>query len=125
MTGSLGDPEIDALIHGSDLVIENSAPGVLEASGLLEQPGLVVLSITPYGSRSSWNARPVTDFVLQAESGSTAMRAEPEDPPLYNGGHLSEWLAGTFGGAPALARRLPRAAHGPWWRTSTSRRLRR
>ena len=38
----------------------------------LENPALVVVSITPFGCDGPWAGRPATEFTLQAACGSTA-----------------------------------------------------
>ena len=66
-------------------------------------PGLVVLSITPYGLAGPWAGRRATEFTLQAESGSIGMRGLMGHEPFQAGGRLGEWAAGSFGAVGALA----------------------
>ncbi|HET6810204.1 MAG TPA: CoA transferase [Acidimicrobiales bacterium] len=102
LTGALGDPEVDRLVAAADLVIEGLPAGTVEAAGLLDQPGLVVLSISPFG-RGPWQDRPATEMTVQAECGSISARFYPEAPPLQAGGRIAEWAGGVFGAPAALA----------------------
>jgi crotonobetainyl-CoA:carnitine CoA-transferase CaiB-like acyl-CoA transferase len=114
--GEPSDAHVLALIAGADLVVESFEPGAIEALGLSQRlPGLVLLSISPYGRGGPWSSgHPSTDFTVQAESGSIAMRGFPGRPPVQMGGRLVEWTAGAFGGAAALAavRRARRTGRG-------------
>jgi crotonobetainyl-CoA:carnitine CoA-transferase CaiB-like acyl-CoA transferase len=101
LVGQLGDDAVDGLVAGADLVVESLAPGTVEAAGLLDQPGLVVLSISPFG-RGSWAGRPATEMTVQAVSGSISARVYAEGP-LQAGGGAAEWAAGVFGAPAALA----------------------
>ncbi|CUU56243.1 Crotonobetainyl-CoA:carnitine CoA-transferase CaiB [Parafrankia irregularis] len=69
----------------------------------------VVVAITPFGltANSADATRPMTEFLLQALSGSTAGRGSPEGPPLQAGGRIGEWASGTYAAVAALA-----ALHG-------------
>ncbi|MDG2336278.1 MAG: CoA transferase [Myxococcota bacterium] len=96
--------EIRRLVEGADLVIDDSAPDALDRSSLLESvPGLVWLSITPFGLAGPWAQRAATDFTLQAESGSIGARGRPGKEPYQAGGGLAAWSSGSFAGAAALA----------------------
>ncbi|HEX5266080.1 MAG TPA: CoA transferase [Acidimicrobiales bacterium] len=102
LAGALGDPAVDQLVAGADLVIEGLPAGTVEGAGLLGQPGLVVLSISPFG-RGPWQDRPATEMTVQAECGSIGARFYPEAPPLQAGGRIAEWAGGVFGAPAALA----------------------
>lgn len=98
------DPEILALCAGADLVVEDFPPGTLDDLDLCERfPGLVVLSITPYGQSGPYRDRPSTEFTIQAESGSTAARGLPSQAPIMAGGRITEWVSGTFAAVAGLA----------------------
>jgi crotonobetainyl-CoA:carnitine CoA-transferase CaiB-like acyl-CoA transferase len=102
--GAPGDPSVDELLARADLVIESFAPAnPIVASWRTRWPALVVLSITPFGRSGPWQDRPSTAFTLQAESGSIAARGRPDQTPFQAGGRLTEWAAGVFGAAGALA----------------------
>ncbi len=95
---------IEPLLGGADLLVEDATIEGLEPAALRRaHPALVVLSITPWGREGPQAARPATEFVLQAESGSIASRGAPGAEPFQAGGRVVEWLAGPFAAVPALA----------------------
>jgi len=66
-------------------------------------PGLVVLSITPFGLRGPYASRPSSDLTIQAESGGISGRGLASQPPLQCGGRITEWIGGTYAAVGALA----------------------
>ena len=107
VVGTLDDrptAEIETLLAGADLLIEDRPPGSLDRSALCERhPGLVLLSITPFGLTGPLSERPATDFILQAEAGSLAGRSRPGHEPYQAGGDVSAWAGGAFAAVAALA----------------------
>ena len=96
--------ETRELIEGADLVIEDQPVGALDRSLLLaEFPGLVHLTITPFGLMGPMATRAATDFTIQAESGSIGARGRPGAEPYQAGGELSGWTGGSFAALAALA----------------------
>ncbi|WP_035948443.1 CoA transferase [Frankia sp. EUN1f] len=68
-------------------------------------PQAVVVAITPFGLTATGEdqEQPVTEFLLQALSGSTAGRGSPQGPPLAAGGRIGEWATGAYAAVVALA----------------------
>jgi crotonobetainyl-CoA:carnitine CoA-transferase CaiB-like acyl-CoA transferase len=94
----------DALLAGADLLIEDAAPGALDRAALrARHPGLVVLSVSPYGLIGPYAGRAATDFTLQAEGGSIGGRMRPGGVPFQAGGRIVEWAGGAFAAVAALA----------------------
>lgn len=113
--GSSGDGAVEQLIASADLVVESSPAGVFDALDLRRRhPGLVWLSITPFGRTGPFADRPVTEFIVQAESGGLMVRGAPGRMPIMAGGRISEWVSGTFAAVAALAavRRARSTGHG-------------
>lgn len=109
------EAESEALIASADLLIEDLPPGAYDRLGLLgRHPGLVILSITPFGLTGPMAGRPATPFTVQAESGSIGVRSRPGSEPYQAGGRTPEWTAGCFAAVPALAaiRRAHATGHG-------------
>lgn len=84
-----------ALIADADVLIEAEDPGVLDAAGLgwdavsAAHPGLVMVSITPFGQESERTGEAVTDLTLMAEAGP-AWSCGYDDhtlPPVRGGGN--------------------------------------
>jgi crotonobetainyl-CoA:carnitine CoA-transferase CaiB-like acyl-CoA transferase len=102
--GAPGDPAVEELVAGADLVIDSCAPSdPTPVRWHDEHPGLVVCSITPYGRTGPYAERPTTEFIVQAESGGLVGRGTVRDVPFQAGGRTSEWLAGTFAGLAVTA----------------------
>jgi crotonobetainyl-CoA:carnitine CoA-transferase CaiB-like acyl-CoA transferase len=112
VVGAPLDPDIAELIAGADLVVSDGGFGAAE-DGLFEIPGLVVLSITPFGRGSLADRRPWTEFTLQASSGCLSQRGRPDGPPVQAGGRITEWASGVFGAPAALVAVRHARAGGP------------
>ncbi|MBW2269460.1 MAG: CoA transferase [Deltaproteobacteria bacterium] len=104
VVGTLDSPETLALIEGADLVVETFTPGLFGGRALCERfPGLVVLSITPFGQTGPYARRPASDLTIQAESGGIIGRGLPTQPPVQCGARITEWIGGTFAAVAGLA----------------------
>jgi len=108
VVGVSTDAHVAALLANADLVIEahgleSDTGECLNGSALrTEYPSLVVLSITPYGLTGPWADRLATEFTLQAEGGSIAVRGLIGKTPFQAGGRIGEWVAGSFGAVSSL-----------------------
>jgi crotonobetainyl-CoA:carnitine CoA-transferase CaiB-like acyl-CoA transferase len=118
VVGGIGDERVAELIAEVDLVVEahgleTDAGARLDVARLREtHAALVVLSITPYGLSGPWAGRLATEFTLQAESGSTGVRALLGGEPFQAGGRITEWAAGAYGAAAVLPALLHARATG-------------
>ncbi len=115
LVGRPEDPEVLSLVAGADLVVDSFAPRSFDAPGLCERfPGLVGLSITPFGRAGPYADRPASEFTIQAESGSIGTRGLASQPPLMAGGNTTFYVGGTFAAVAALAalRRARRTGQG-------------
>ena len=89
--GQAGDSAVLELMAGADLVVECDAPGRIDALDLPGRfPGLVLLSITPFGRGGPYSQRPATEFTLQAEAGSIGTRGLSGGEPFQAGGRIGE-----------------------------------
>ena len=110
-----GGGESEALIASADLLIEDLPSSAYDRLELLERhPGLVILSITPFGLKGPMADRPASEFTIQAECGSIGVRARPGSEPYQAGGRLGGWTGGCFAAVAALAaiRRAHATGHG-------------
>lgn len=89
-----------ALARAADLAVVD---GPAVPPELLEESGLTVVAISPFGTTGPWRDRPATEFVLQAWCGSTGSRGTPDRPPLAAGGRIGEFEAGTYAAVAAAA----------------------
>ena len=105
--------DIEAHIDAADVVIvdlDGPDPAGLRAT----RPGLVVLSITPYGRTGPYRDRPATEFTMQCDVGSTAGRGLLWQEPYQAGGRTGEWFAASVAAVASSAalRRQALTGHG-------------
>ena len=115
IVGRPGEEATERLVAAADLVVESFAVGESERLALADRfPGLVVLSITPFGRGGPLSGCPATEFTLQAEGGSIGTRGLRGGEPFQAGGRIGEWVGGTFAAVAALAavRRARATGHG-------------
>lgn len=119
VVGSLGklDSEepspMDTLIASADLLIEDLSAHDYDRADLRQRyPGLVILSITPFGLTGPMAERPATEFTIQAECGSIGVRGLPGHEPFQAGGNTAAWTGGCFSAVAALAAVLRARATG-------------
>jgi crotonobetainyl-CoA:carnitine CoA-transferase CaiB-like acyl-CoA transferase len=97
------------LAAGADVLVENFAPGTLEAWDLgydalaARNPGLVFCSITGYGSDGPQAGRPGYDFAVQARAGWMSITGEPGGAPMKVGVALVDVLTGQNAAVAILA----------------------
>ncbi|HKP41318.1 CaiB/BaiF CoA-transferase family protein [Mycobacterium sp.] len=107
----------DELITRADVVIVTGTHESANARGIdLERlldisPHCVVVTISDFGWTGPWSERAATEFTLQAWSGLTGFRGDPQGPPISIGGELGEYMGGAFAAYGALALRR-RVRHG-------------
>jgi CoA:oxalate CoA-transferase len=92
------------LAKGSDVLIENFRPGLLDEMGLgyddlsRDNPGLVYASITGFGSMEGYlgpySKRPAYDIVAQAMGGLMATCGQAGGPPTWLGVALGDIASG-------------------------------
>lgn len=62
----------------------------------------IVVALSPFGLEGPWRDRPVSEFTLQALSGSIGGRGEFDHSPLAAGGELSSWISGVAASVAVL-----------------------
>ena len=78
---SRGKAVLMRLLRGADVFVQNFRPGVIERMGLAEAtvraaaPDIVYVSISGFGDRGPYAAKPVYDPLVQALSGLTTIQA--------------------------------------------------
>ena len=88
------------LIDRAEIVIESFPPGYLEERGLAYEslrernPGLVLVSVTPFGQSGPYAHLPATELTLYALSGQMGITGDPNREPLKNGGSQPSYQAG-------------------------------
>ena len=75
-----------SMIDKADVLIQNLGPGVMAKLGFdpkrlrRDHPGLIICSISGYGSEGPWRDQKAYDLLIQAESGLCAINGTPEGP---------------------------------------------
>ncbi len=98
------------LVEKADFVIESFPPGYLDKLGMgytnLEKlnPGIILVSITPFGQTGPYRDRPAADITAWAMGGQMAPCGEPGRPPYRISHHAQSYLlAGCDAAQGALA----------------------
>src|SRR6202163_3914598 len=114
------------LVAKSDVVIETFAPGTLSAWGIGydtmkdRNPGIILVSVTPYGQTGPCAKFRATDLTLLAAGGLLSLGGYPETGPVAVAGEQGYLAAAIFGAIAALKALLERegnhghANHGQW-----------
>jgi benzylsuccinate CoA-transferase BbsE subunit len=110
------------LVARSDVVIETFAPGALAAWGVgyetmkSRNPGIILVSITPYGQTGPCAKFRATDLTLLAAGGLLSLGGYPETGPVAVAGDQGHYAAAIFGAVATLKALLEREGtnHGQW-----------
>ena len=107
------------LAETADFIIESFPAGYLDKLDLgysaLEKinPGVILVSITPFGQTGPWKDYKTSDIVAWATGGAMAPFGETDRPPIRIGHHSQAYLnAGTDGAIGALLALYHRYASG-------------
>jgi crotonobetainyl-CoA:carnitine CoA-transferase CaiB-like acyl-CoA transferase len=110
--------ELEELLAGADVVVSGYRPGALDALGLApdalaeRHPGLVVVTLSAWGTRGPWGARRGFDSLVQAACGIALTEGVPDAPgalPAQLLDHATGYLAAA---AALLALHRQRTAGG-------------
>ena len=111
--GVYGEPHVDDLIAGADIVIDAGVCGRIDHDELLRRsPDLVIAVLSPFGLTGPYRDKPATEFTLQAESGTMGLRGEARPTPLQARARVFEWVLGSYAAVGALAAFLRARAGG-------------
>lgn len=107
------------LVKTADVVVETFAPGYLDRLGIgyadldRQKPGIIVVSITPFGQTGPYKDWKAPDIVAWAMGGEMAPFGEPDRPPYRISHHSQAYLnAGADGAMGALMAIFHRANTG-------------
>ena len=109
---------LERLVGEADILVENYAPAESERMGLdyatlsAVNPGLVAVSITPFGQSGPYRDYAATDIVTFAYSGHLYHSGDSDREPLRNLLDQSEYVAGVNAATAALAAVWQRLAMG-------------
>jgi len=110
------------LVAKSDVVIETFAPGTLSSWGIgyetmrNRNPGIILVSVTPYGQTGPCAKFRATDLTLLAAGGLLSLGGYPEIGPVAVAGEQGYLAAAIFGAVATLKALLEREGtnHGQW-----------
>jgi len=106
------------LVRDADILVENYAPGVMEAWGLdygrLKQlnPQLIMVSITYFGQTGPYRDYLGDSLVIDGLSGYMYVNGDPDREPVASGGEQPEYQGGVHGFVGAMAALLGRDKTG-------------
>jgi crotonobetainyl-CoA:carnitine CoA-transferase CaiB-like acyl-CoA transferase len=98
-----------ALVAGSDVIVENFRPGVMEALGLSDEalrrdhPALIHCAVSAFGPRGPYTSLPGFDQVAQAMGGLMGVTGLRDGEPMRSGVAIADMLAGVFAALVAVA----------------------
>ena len=113
-----GKAVLARLIAGSDVLVENYRPGVLDAMGFgaarLKElnPSLVYANISGFGTSGPYRDRPSFDFIAQAMSGFMAVTGPADGEPMRAGPPIADLVAGLYGAIGTCAALVRRGRTG-------------
>ena len=118
LTQPRGQQLARSLITGSDVVVENFRPGVMDRLGLghaelqAADPALIFASISAYGSDGPSSSRPGFDPIFQAESGMMALTGEVDGGPMRHPLSIIDTLTASHATSAICAALHGRQRHG-------------
>ncbi len=112
------------LIAKADIVVENFRAGTLDKMGLgypalaEMHPGLILVSISGFGTEGPYADRPAFDEIIQTMSGLASLTGEAEGPPRLTGTYVADFLTGVYAalGAVLALQARARSGRGQWVR---------
>jgi formyl-CoA transferase len=117
---------MEKLIQGSDVLVENFAPGAMDRMGLSWEhihelnPRLVYGSVKGFNDASSWADLKVYDNVAQAAGGAASTTGFWDGPPLVSGAALGDSNTGMHLAIGILTALLGREKSGVGQKVSVS-----
>jgi crotonobetainyl-CoA:carnitine CoA-transferase CaiB-like acyl-CoA transferase len=112
VTLNLDDPEgqklLRSLARSADIIVESFAPGYLASRGLdhealsRENPGLTMVSITPFGQTGPYAGYESEEIVTYALSGIMSISGTADREPLKHGGMQAQYEGGMNGALAAM-----------------------
>ena len=97
------------LAADADVIIESFDRHYLDDRGIgfdalrAENPGLILASVTPFGSSGAWADYQGDDLVVMAASGYMQITGEPDEPPVRQGNEHSHYPAAQYAAVGILA----------------------
>jgi crotonobetainyl-CoA:carnitine CoA-transferase CaiB-like acyl-CoA transferase len=109
--------DLEALVRGADVFLQNFTPGWAAGVGLDEpsvrrlRPDVVYVDISGYGAAGPYAQRNAYDLVMQGETGLMSIAGTPEQPARV-GLSVCDLATGSYAAVAALAALVRRAETG-------------
>uniref|UniRef100_UPI001C24A7E6 CoA transferase n=1 Tax=Nocardia alni TaxID=2815723 RepID=UPI001C24A7E6 len=126
LTTDTGRARADRLLADAHIVVNNHRGDKLEKLGLdpadlaERYPGIIVVSVTCYGSEGPWSERGGFDMNGSAASGLMTLEGGDGDPKLPVTGMINDFITGYMGAIGALAALTKRATEGGSWHVTVN-----
>jgi crotonobetainyl-CoA:carnitine CoA-transferase CaiB-like acyl-CoA transferase len=117
---------VQRLAATADVLIENYRPGVADKIGIgyeqlsAENPRLIYVSLSAFGSTGPWAADPGTDPVVQAMSGVMSVTGETDGEPLLIGVPVADFTGAMVAAQAAMLGLFAREKTGQGQRADVS-----
>ena len=114
------------LVKGADFLLESFSPGYLDSLGLgyaelsRINPGLIMTSITPFGSEGPYKDYESSDLITMALSGVMSLIGTMEGPPSRIAGDVTYFVAGGYAALGTLGAYHHRELSGEGQQVTTS-----
>jgi crotonobetainyl-CoA:carnitine CoA-transferase CaiB-like acyl-CoA transferase len=118
LSSAAGRDQLRHWIAGCDILVESFPAGHLAAQGLgydalaTTHPGLIQISITPFGQTGPYSQFHGSDLVCQAMGGMVAVNGDPAEAPMQGHGLPAYYAAGLQGAIAALLAIIDRRQSG-------------
>lgn len=113
-----GRAQMDALLAGADVLVENHRPSTLARLGLIWDrlhalnPRLIHCAVTGYGRGGARHDVPAYDINIQAASGLMSLTGTPETGPMRTGAPVIDYSVALAAGFAICAALVERARTG-------------
>ena len=113
-----GCRELRGIVSRADIFIESDDPGVMAALGLGydslrgDNPGLIYVSVSPYGQHGPDALSPATDLTLEAAGGLLGLQGDGDRPPVPVGYPQASFHGGAQAAVDAVIALNERAVSG-------------
>jgi crotonobetainyl-CoA:carnitine CoA-transferase CaiB-like acyl-CoA transferase len=126
LTTPTGQRDLDRLLHGAHVVVNNHRGFKLERLGIgphelaRSHPGLVHVSVTCYGSSGPWAGRGGFDMNGSAASGLMVLEGGADHPRLPPTGLINDFITGYMGALGAAAGLIKQQREGGSWHVTVN-----
>jgi len=105
--------DLARLVAGADVVVVDGRPGRCDvAAWRRARPGLVAVTVAPFGQTGPDRDLPADDLIAFAAGGTLSLTGDPASTPLVTGGAQALWFGGLHAFSAALGAYYGAVVHG-------------